>query len=236
MTEAPTRLADEVATAIRHLIVSEGIALGARLPSERVLAERLGASRPVVSQALRTLSLVGLVDIRRGSGAFVVRSPERGVTSSVDLMLAMGDSLADLMELRLWLETLGVTQAAVAGPPASFQSAEILGALARLEAAAGDPPAWMAADTAFHSAVVAAAGNAYLAAMFESVHTAVLRHQFSQWIEEDDLPEWLLQTDAAEQRALHAPIATAVIAGRSRSAVAAVSAHHAAMLVHLGIA
>ena len=109
---AVTRLADDLAERIRRLIISEDIAEGARLPPERDLAERFGASLPTVSQALRTLSLMGLVEIRRGSGAYVVRRPETMVTASVNLMLDLDQrSLSDLMQLRLWLETLGSRQA-----------------------------------------------------------------------------------------------------------------------------
>jgi len=63
------RVSDEVAEQIRRLIVSEQLAEGARLPAERELADRFEVSRPMVSQALRMLSLMGLIEIRRGSGA-----------------------------------------------------------------------------------------------------------------------------------------------------------------------
>jgi GntR family transcriptional repressor for pyruvate dehydrogenase complex len=56
--------------------VDEGLEEGARLPSERGLADRFETSRPTVNQALRRLSLMGMVDIRRGSGVYVLRKPE----------------------------------------------------------------------------------------------------------------------------------------------------------------
>ena len=67
-----TRLSDEVADQIRRLIISEDVAEGARLPSERDLAERFGASRPTVSQALRTLALMGLGFVGLSTAFFVV--------------------------------------------------------------------------------------------------------------------------------------------------------------------
>ena len=99
-----TRVSDEVAEEIRRLIMRENLAEGARLPSERDLAERFGASRPMVSQALRMLSLMGMVEVRRGSGAYVLRHPQAMVTASVTLMLDLDHgSVGDLAELRLWL-------------------------------------------------------------------------------------------------------------------------------------
>ncbi len=230
-----SRLSDELASRIRTLIISEDVAEGARLPSERELAERFGASRPTVSQALRTLSLMGLVEIRRGSGAYVVRRPETMVTASVDLMLDLDEaSLGHLMQLRLWLETLGAQQAAARDPrldPA--EQAGIATALGRLEAAAGRPSEWIAADTVFHAAVVRSSGNPYAAAVYESVHTAILSQEFSTWIQSETAPDWLRRSYPEEQFALHEPIARAVLAGDPAAAAAAVRKHHEVMLGHL---
>src|SRR5579883_1987291 len=84
---AVRRLTDTVVDQIRRLIIDKGLSEGARLPSERVLAEALGASRPTVSQALRILAVMGLIEIRPGSGAYVVQNPARMVAASVNLML-----------------------------------------------------------------------------------------------------------------------------------------------------
>ena len=95
---AVVRRSDECPEQIRNLIIREELAEGARLPGERELAERFGASRPTVSQALRSLSLMGLVEIRHGSGSYVVRRPEAMVAASVNLMLDMDrDSAGHLM-------------------------------------------------------------------------------------------------------------------------------------------
>jgi GntR family transcriptional repressor for pyruvate dehydrogenase complex len=230
-----TRLSDDVADRIRRLVISEGVAEGARLPSERELAERFGASRPTVSQALRSLSLMGLVEIRRGSGAYVLRRPETMVTASVNLMLDLdGRSVSNLMRLRLWLETLGAEHGATREPALSAQEADdMLAALARLGAAAGDTPKWIAADTVFHATVVRSADNPYLTAMYESAHSAVLSYGFRHWVEAESAPSWLRRASAAELIALHEPIARAVIDRDPPAARAAVLRHHEEMSRHL---
>lgn len=230
-----TRLSDDLADQIRRLIVREGVAEGARLPSERELAERFRASRPTVSQALRTLALTGLVEIRRGSGAFVLRRPETMVTASLNLMRDLDDkSLSHLMQLRLWLESLGVREATARDPERSGDThAGIVAALERLRAAAGHPEEWIAADTVFHAAVVRGSGNPYLAALYESVHTAILSYEFDNWVETESVPAWLRDADPDDQMALHAPIADAVLRRDATAAEAAVLRHHAVMLEHL---
>ncbi len=230
-----TRRADDVAEQIRSLIISTGIAEGSRLPSERELAERFAASRPTVSQALRSLSLMGLVEIRHGSGAYVVRRPEAMVTASVDLMLDLDTHSVDhLMQLRLWLETIGAGAATARQPPLSGAETEaIMAALHRLCDAAGRAGEWIAADTVFHAAIVRSAGNPYLAAIYVSVHRAVLSYQLKAWVDRESVPLWLRDTQPEQQWALHEPIAAAVIGRDAGAAQAAVLGHHRMMLEHL---
>lgn len=232
-----TRLADDVAEKIRSLIIGEDIAEGSRLPSERDLAERFGASRPTVSQALRTLSLMGLVEIRRGSGAYVLRRPEAMVTASVNLMLDLDErSLDDLMRLRLWLETIGVQEAASRAPLADGTADAMQGALRRLADARDGPSERIAADTVFHATVVAAAGNPYLTAVYESVHTAVLSYELKQWVQREAVPAWLQGPVTARHLALHEAILDAVLAQDPEAGRLAVGAHHRVMVEHLDAA
>ncbi|HUZ38654.1 MAG TPA: FadR/GntR family transcriptional regulator [Streptosporangiaceae bacterium] len=229
------RVSDEVAEQIRRLIVTEQLAEGARLPAERDLADRFGVSRPMVSQALRMLALMGLVDIRRGSGAYVLRRPQAMVTASVGLLLDLHGSVGDLAELRLWLETLGVEHAA-RRQPGSAQIADLGDALRRLAGATGSAPAWIAADTVFHAMTVGAAGNTYLTAMYEGVHTAVLAHEYEHWVRTETEPAWLAPPGTPVLLDLHQAIYDAVAAGDGEAARAAVLRHHLVMLDHLAAA
>src|ERR1700730_4456529 len=98
------------------------------------------------------------------------------VTASVSLMLDLDThSVEHLLQLRLWLETLGVEEAATRNPVLRVAELEdIQAALHRLHDAAGhtSESELIAADTVFHATIVRSAGNPYLAAMYESVHSA----------------------------------------------------------------
>ena len=228
---SPRRVSDQVADQIRLLITQERLAEGERLPAERDLAERFGVSRPMVSQALRMLSLMGLVEIRQGSGAYVLRRPQGMVTASVGLMLDLDHgSLDDLAELRLWLETLGAVHAA------GETTAELDGALHRLAGATGSVAAWIAADTVFHANVVRAAGNAYLTAVYEGVHTAVLSREYEHWVRTETEPAWLAGPGSGVLLDLHQAIYDAVAGGEAEAARTAVLRHHEVMLEHLMVA
>lgn len=74
---------------------------GVSLPSERVLAEQLGVSRPSVREALRVLEVMGYVDIRQGQGTFA-KEPDQNEKSSRILlsMLEQDDSVLEVLEIR----------------------------------------------------------------------------------------------------------------------------------------
>src|ERR1700686_5084841 len=68
----PRRLYRQIADQIRTLIRSREFPPGARLPPERDLARQLGVSRPSVREALIALEVEGLVEVRIGSGIYVL--------------------------------------------------------------------------------------------------------------------------------------------------------------------
>ena len=65
------RLYRQIADQLRGLIERGEYAVGAKLPTERDLAEQLKVSRPTVREALIALEVEGLVRIRVGSGIYV---------------------------------------------------------------------------------------------------------------------------------------------------------------------
>jgi len=68
----PRRLYRQIADQIRGLIRSGEFSSGSRLPPERDLAKQLGVSRPSVREALIALDVEGLVEVRIGSGIYVL--------------------------------------------------------------------------------------------------------------------------------------------------------------------
>lgn len=222
------RLSDAIAEQIRDLIEGQDLQEGTKLPSERVLAERFGTSRPTVSQAIRTLALRGLVESRRGSGAYVLRRLDPDDVPRVPSLLSPdAGNLDALVELRGWLEGLGVQHAGAA------DLADVRRALERLAGSVGETSTWIAADTVFHAAVVRLAGNPVLTTLYERVHTSLLEHEYRAWVERDEVPAWLAPSEAGSQMALHEPIIVALEAGDTTAALAACDRHNEVMREHL---
>jgi DNA-binding FadR family transcriptional regulator len=68
------RLYLQVAEQLAALIQSGEVKAGDRLPSERDLAVRFSVSRPTIREAMITLEVMGLVEVRSGSGVYVRES------------------------------------------------------------------------------------------------------------------------------------------------------------------
>jgi GntR family transcriptional repressor for pyruvate dehydrogenase complex len=226
------RVAEDIAAQIQGLIISGDLPEGARLPSERDLATMLSASRPTVSQAIRILVVRGLVESRRGSGAYVTGRPEAELATAVSLMLDLNqESVQHLSELRLKLETTGIEWAIERATADQVDAGKA--ALEQMNHSAGYVAAWMSADTQFHSTLVRASHNPYLASLYESVHGTLLDYEYQAWVKNGTVPAWLRKSQAAAQIALHEPILEAVRRRDAGLARQAVLHHHDVMEQHL---
>jgi len=158
-TVEPQRLYRQIAEQLRSLIAAGEFAPGSRLPSERDLAKQLGVSRPSVREALIAMEVEGLIDVRTGSGIYVVNNATaangRG-TPAAPLDPAEWGPL-ELMRARELVEGEVAALAARHGRKAEVEA--IAGALAQMhdEAAARQVP--RGGDEAFHNAVAQACGN-----------------------------------------------------------------------------
>lgn len=67
-------LAAQLTRELRRLALSGGLAPGARLPSSRVLAKRLGVSRNTVAAAYDQLAAEGYVETAQGAGTYIAEA------------------------------------------------------------------------------------------------------------------------------------------------------------------
>ena len=95
------RLYLKVAENILEFIDSEKIEAEQRLPSERDLAAQLGVSRPTVREALIALEITGAVEIRSGSGVYVLQRDEGAELKAPD----QGPGPFEILEARRLVES-----------------------------------------------------------------------------------------------------------------------------------
>ncbi len=82
----PRRLYERIARRLAKSIEDGEYGVGKRLPSERELAQTFQVSRPTVREAIIAIELDGLVEVRLGSGVYVVsRRPPAGAEHVKDI-------------------------------------------------------------------------------------------------------------------------------------------------------
>jgi DNA-binding FadR family transcriptional regulator len=157
----PRRLYRQIADQIRTLIRSREFPAGTRLPPERDLARQLGVSRPSVREALIALEVEGLVEVRIGSGIYVLGPRLDGVPGT-PVHAALGPF--ELLRARWIIESECAALAAKNGKRA--QIAAIAAALAQMESVANDEKRQpLADDRQFHMCIAEATGNGALVAV-----------------------------------------------------------------------
>ncbi|MHC4456559.1 MAG: FadR/GntR family transcriptional regulator [Planctomycetota bacterium] len=91
---------------ITDLLISKELKPGDQFPSELELAQQLGVGRNSVREAIKTLSYLGVVEIRRGIGTFVAESMPASVVNPLVLGLILEQKTSrEIIELRLLIET-----------------------------------------------------------------------------------------------------------------------------------
>jgi GntR family uxuAB operon transcriptional repressor len=151
----PRRLYRQIADQIAQLIASGEYLPGARLPAERELATSLGVSRASVREAIISLEMGGLVEVRVGSGIFV--------TVPAALAAAAGDAGPGPFELLQARKIIEGEIAALAAAKASPPDLDYLRqCVHRMETHVDDFAVREASDREFHLGIAKATGNGSL--------------------------------------------------------------------------
>lgn len=146
-------------------IEGQGLTPGTRLPSERQLQAALGVGRSTVREAINGLSLMGIVEIRQGSGAFVADRRERPGADAVTAALARGVT-RELFEARRLVEVETARLAASRRTAAELDELEAIVAEHRRLIDAGELA--VAPSVRFHLKIAEAAHNDLLEAFVAS--------------------------------------------------------------------
>ena len=96
-----SNISHEIIEVLRNEIATGALAKGTRLPNERDLAVQFGVSQPTIREAIRALDAMGLVQVRHGSGAYVVADTHGFVASSLQTLLQLEKvSILEVLEIR----------------------------------------------------------------------------------------------------------------------------------------
>ena len=154
----------QVADQIMLLVAGQGLGPGQRLPSERDLAERLGVSRPSLREALIALEVEGQVEIRMGSGIYLLRPGHEGAAG---VLHADAESPMELLEARCIIESTIAEQVAVLVTPDLIAALD--DNLQQMAAAMDRTPLAIRIDAGFHDLIASGLGNSLLSGLVAQI-------------------------------------------------------------------
>jgi GntR family transcriptional repressor for pyruvate dehydrogenase complex len=161
-------IADRLARAIREGVLKPGD----RLPTEQELARDFRVGRTSVREGLQKLRAHGLIDSRKGLGAFVASPPPPDPLADFTRWTSTNPrAIEELVEARFALEALAAALAAVRGTDEQIAAIERHNRDHGDAGERGDLAAVVSTDEAFHEAIMAAGRNQFLQRMYEVLIT-----------------------------------------------------------------
>lgn len=167
------RLPQEVATQIKDLILGKKLKPGDKLPNEMELSRLFGVSRPTVREAVKALMSQNIIEISRGKGTFISKTP--GI---VDDPLGLDfvthpDLKLSLIEARLLIEP---GAARIAAKNAEEEDVvRIEGFIRSMEEAVRRGEIDMDVELAFHRSIAEATKNPVIVRIVPVIIDAIIK-------------------------------------------------------------
>jgi GntR family transcriptional repressor for pyruvate dehydrogenase complex len=209
-------LADLIAKRIIDIISSTDLKPGDRLPSEKSLADLFVVSRTSIREAIKRLSLLGIVDVQHGRGCFVqgIISQNRALEGIAYSQKVSQSSFYHLLEVRKILEPASAYLAAERATQKDLD--DMNQSIKGMMASMGNDLGFMEFDLGFHIALTNASKNPVLKNMVETIRDLL----------SDEILK-VLSLQGSAQRAIdyHQMIYLAVKKHASKKAAAAMQDH-----------
>jgi DNA-binding FadR family transcriptional regulator len=161
-------LTDEAIDKIRAMITSGELRPGDRLPSEAELGAQLGLSRSSLREAVKALSMINVLDVRRGDGTYVTSLDPELLADAMSFAVHFHHdrSVLHFLAVRRILEPAATALAA-----AAMSDDDIAGLDALLDELPAEPGVEELVDNdiEFHRRIARGSGNPVLASLIDSV-------------------------------------------------------------------
>jgi GntR family transcriptional regulator, transcriptional repressor for pyruvate dehydrogenase complex len=177
------RAFEEICVRIREQLSSGALKPGDKLPAERELALQLAVSRNALREALRTLELAGILELRKGikGGAFIREGDSGRMNQVVQDMLSLGSiSVEDLTEARVHIQDLVVRLACKRASATDLAALQANIELTEQKTRAGLYLDRVECSREFYRLLAAATANPVLSMMVASLTEILMKFVFTR--------------------------------------------------------
>jgi GntR family transcriptional repressor for pyruvate dehydrogenase complex len=165
-----TSTASVVAKQLLDELAKEQFVSGTRLPSEREMADTLGVGRSTLREAMAALDLLGIIEVRPGSGSYLKADSSRLLPQALEWGLMLGrPEVQDLVEVREHLELLAASLAAKRATDEDVARLEVHLDLMRGPSTTVEE--FVEADIGFHIETATIARNSVLESLLLSIRS-----------------------------------------------------------------
>jgi GntR family transcriptional repressor for pyruvate dehydrogenase complex len=174
------KLSDFVIDEIRRMILKGEICEGDKLPNQNAFSESLGVSRPILREALQTLSRLGAIEQRPGLGTVLVSRAPVLLASNLELpFMSDAQGTIELIETRRLFETGMIALVVIRA--SDEEIAEIGAVIEEMQEAVlqNNINRYQEQDLIFHSLIARAAHNRFVMHVFQAI-----RRSFEQFLKE----------------------------------------------------
>ena len=191
-----------VAQRLMGLLSSGALKPGDRLPPERDLAQQMDVGRTTVREALKLLTLSGLLEAKRGNGTYVTRNFNNFISTQIKWPLLLNVTEVDrIVEGREALETKAASLAAQRATLEEIEKISVFQQLLEIEGR--DIERETEIDLKFHHAIAKASHNEVLWRLMLSLQD-ILREYIALSNQNTDR----IESTVAEHRAIYDAIAS----------------------------
>ena len=167
-------ISEEIAKQIMDLISRGELKPGDHLPSERELCKDFGASRSSLREALRCLSIVGVLNARVGDGTSVAADGEKFLRKIIEWRLITEQhDIENLLVVRMALEGVSAANTARRAPPEQIENLRKL--VSRMQASLKDEKTFAEVDLEFHIALAEASGNVLVSDLIALIRSQLVK-------------------------------------------------------------
>lgn len=222
MINQKKQFSDIVALLLEYFTSNE-IHPGDRLPPERHMSEQFGISRAALREALKTLQLLGLINVRQGDGYYLNKPKSMLLPAVVEWSLLLGEArVSDIMEARQKIEVDIAELAAIRRGGEELDQLKSI--LSIMKENMNDKNEYVLQDVEFHLTLAKASRNNILFEILSNIQTLL-----KAWIKSTVDGMESLESSYNE----HLAIFKAVEAGNKEEAIATMEKHMESVSVHL---
>lgn len=157
---------DAVVEELKRYFLSDEVRVGDKLPTEKMLCQTYQVGRSTVREAIRTLQVMGFVEIRPGRGAFLAAKRLGNVDSKMAAWIIENrPNLVDIVRIRIALEGLALQFAIEKASVEELEAIDRTRLVFEQALKNHDFGALAALDEEFHQSIVAASHCELLATL-----------------------------------------------------------------------